>query len=139
MKFWIADTFTDSLSRLTGDEQKAVKMAAFDLQMDPSSPRLQFRRLDKARDKNFWSTRVSRDIRQIGHKAAASLLLCYVDHHHKAYQSAERRKLATHPNTGAAQLVEFCKAAKEITVECCLHYDGLVGYCGRFTPVLWGH
>ena len=31
MQFRIADTFTDSLARLTGDEQKAVKTTAFDL------------------------------------------------------------------------------------------------------------
>ena len=30
MTFLIADTFTDSLARLTGDEQKAVKTTAFD-------------------------------------------------------------------------------------------------------------
>ena len=29
MDFRIADTFTDSLARLTGDEQKAVKTTAF--------------------------------------------------------------------------------------------------------------
>jgi len=29
MTFLIADTFTDSLTRLTGDEQKAVKTTAF--------------------------------------------------------------------------------------------------------------
>ena len=28
MEFHIADTFTDSLTRLTGEEQKAVKTAA---------------------------------------------------------------------------------------------------------------
>jgi len=33
MDFRIADTFTDSLARLTGDEQKTVKTTAFDLQM----------------------------------------------------------------------------------------------------------
>ena len=27
----IADTFTDSLTRLTGEEQKAIKTTAFDL------------------------------------------------------------------------------------------------------------
>lgn len=31
MNFRIADTFTDSLAQLTGDEQKAVKTTAFDL------------------------------------------------------------------------------------------------------------
>ena len=32
MTFLIADTFTDILGRLTGDEQKTVKTTAFDLQ-----------------------------------------------------------------------------------------------------------
>ena len=35
MDFRIADTFTDSLARLTGDEQKAAKTTAFDLQINP--------------------------------------------------------------------------------------------------------
>lgn len=53
MNFRIADTFTDSLARLTGDEQKAVKTTAFDLQMNAASPGMSFHKLDKARDKNF--------------------------------------------------------------------------------------
>ena len=116
MDFRIADTFTDSLARLTGDEQKAVKTTAFDLQMNPASPGLGFHKLDKARDKNFWSLRVSADIRLIVHKTQVSLLLCYVDHHDKAYDWAERRKLETHPKTGAAQLVEIRETVKEIVV-----------------------
>jgi hypothetical protein len=35
MDFHIADTFTDSLARLTGEEQKLVKTTAFDLQINP--------------------------------------------------------------------------------------------------------
>ena len=42
---------------------------------------MSFHKLEKARDKNFWSVRVSSDIRLIVHKANGSLLLCYVDHH----------------------------------------------------------
>jgi len=60
MNFRIADTFTDSLAKLTGDEQKAVKTTAFDLQMAPANPGMQFHKLDRANDKNFWSVRVSR-------------------------------------------------------------------------------
>src|SRR5919109_4913925 len=99
--FLISDTFTDSLGRLTGDEQKAVKTTAFDLQMNPANPGMQFHKLDKAKDKNFWSVRVNRDIRLIVHKTDASLLLCYVGHHDPAYAWAERRKLEAHPVTGA--------------------------------------
>ena len=116
MHFRIADTFTDSLARLTGQEQKAVKTTAFDLHVNPASPGMQFHKLDKARDPNFWSVRVSRDIRIIVHKTDSSLLLCYVDHHDKAYHWAEKRKLETHPKTGAAQLVEIRETVKEITV-----------------------
>ena len=116
MDFRIADTFTDSLGRLTGEEQKAVKTTAFDLQMNPAHPGLQFHKLDKAKDHNFWSIRVSRDVRLIVHKTGASLLLCYVGHHDDAYQWAERRKLETHPRTGAAQFVEIRERVQEITI-----------------------
>ena len=51
MDFRIADTFTDSLARLTGDEQKAVKTTAFDLQLNPASPGMSFHKLEKAKDK----------------------------------------------------------------------------------------
>ena len=49
MEFRIADTFTDSLAKLTGDEQRSVKTTAFDLQINPASPGLQFHRLERAR------------------------------------------------------------------------------------------
>ncbi|MEO8352839.1 MAG: 3'-5' exonuclease, partial [Chthoniobacteraceae bacterium] len=79
-------------------------------------PGMSFHKLDKAKDKNFWSVRVSSDIRIIVHKASGSLLLCYVDHHDKAYDWAERRKLETHPTTGAAQIVEIRETVQEILV-----------------------
>jgi superfamily I DNA/RNA helicase/mRNA-degrading endonuclease RelE of RelBE toxin-antitoxin system len=116
MEYRIADTFTDSLARLTGEEQKAVKTTAFDLQIDPSNPGLSFHKLEKARDRNFWSVRVNRDIRLIVHKSQSSLLLCYVGHHDKAYDWAERRRLETHPKTGAAQIVEIRETIEEIRV-----------------------
>jgi len=114
MRVLIADTFTDSLARLTGDEQKATKTTAFDLQLDPVNPGMAFHKLDGAKDKNFWSVRVTRDIRLIVHKTPGSLLLCYVDHHDKAYAWAERRKLEAHPKTGAAQWVEIRETVQEV-------------------------
>ena len=116
MNFLIADTFTDSLAKLTGEEQKAVKTTSFDLQMNPAHPSMKFHKLDAVKDKHFWSLRVSRDIRLIVHKTSSSLLLCYVDHHDKAYAWAVRRKLETHPKTGAAQLVEIRETIKEIEI-----------------------
>jgi hypothetical protein len=116
MQFLIADTFSESLGRLTGDEQRAAKMAAFDLQLNPATPGLRFHKLDKSKDKRFWSVSPNMDLRIIVHRTDASLLLCYVDHHDKAYAWAERRKLETHPTTGAAQIVEIRETVKEVVV-----------------------
>ncbi len=116
MDFRIADTFTDSLGRLASEEQKMVKTTAFDLQLNPAQPGMQFHKLDRAKDPNFWSVRVSRDIRIVVHRTASSLMLCYVDHHDAAYAWAERRKIERHPQTGAAQLVEVRETVREIVV-----------------------
>jgi hypothetical protein len=114
VEFRIADTFTASLVRLNGAEQKAVKTTAFDLQLDPSSPGLRFHRLDRPRDPNFWSVRVNEDIRLIVHRSPMSLLLCYVGHHDAAYGWAERRRIERHPMTGAAQLVELPERVERV-------------------------
>jgi hypothetical protein len=70
MDFRIADTFTDSLAKLTGDEQKAVKTTAFDLQLNPAHPGMSFHKLDNARDKNFWSVTEGAGIATGGAKTA---------------------------------------------------------------------
>ena len=116
MEFRIADTFTDSLGRLTAQEQKVAKTTAFDLQLDPSSNGLSFHKLDHAKDTNFWSVRVNADIRIIVHRTAASILLVYVDHHDDAYKWAERRKIERHPTTGAMQLVEVRERVEEVEI-----------------------
>ncbi len=114
MNFLLSDTFTDSLARLTSEEQKLVKTTVFDLQVNPSSPGHRLHKLDHAKDKRFWSVSVGMDLRMIVHRQEDSLLVCYVDHHDKAYQWAERRKLETHPKTGAAQLVEIRETVQEV-------------------------
>ena len=116
MEFRISDSFTSSLVKLTSDDQKAVKTTAFDLQMNLENPAHSFHKIGRAQDKNFWSVRVNLDMRIIVHRSKSSLLLCYVGHHDEAYKWAEKRKLETHPKTGAAQLVEIRKRVKEIHI-----------------------
>jgi superfamily I DNA/RNA helicase len=114
MEFRIADTFTASLARLSGAEQKAVKMTAFDLQLNAAAPGLRLHRLERPRDPNFWSVRANDDIRLIVHRTETSLLLCYVGHHDAAHAWAERRRIEHHPTTGAAQLVELPERVEAI-------------------------
>lgn len=116
MRFCIADSFTKALSKLNAQEQSAAKITVFDLQQDPSAPGLQFHRIDKSKDPNFWSVRSNRDIRVIVHNTVASFLVCYVNHHDDAYKWAERRRIDTHPRTGAAQIVEVRERIEEIAV-----------------------
>ena len=115
MRFLLADSFTGALARLPAAEAKAVKTTVVDLQIDPTGKGLSFHRIDKSKDPNFWSVRVGRDLRLIVHKTADSLLVAYVDHHDKAYAWAERRRIETHPSTGAIQIVEVRERVEEVT------------------------
>src|SRR5260370_30050075 len=114
MRFLLADSFTGALARLPAPEAKAVKTTVVDLQIDPTGKGLSFHRIDKSKDPNFWSVRVSRDIRLIVHRTPESLLVAYVDHHDKAYGWAERRRIEAHPATGAIQIVESRERGEEV-------------------------
>ena len=116
MNFRIADTFTSSLARLPNEQQRAAKTAAFDLQVNPAQPGHSLHRVTGVKDPNFWSVRVNLDFRIIVHRTDGGMTLCYVGRHDDAYRWAERRKLETHPTTGAAQLVELREVVQEIPV-----------------------
>jgi hypothetical protein len=45
MNFRLASTFNDSLRKLTGEEPKAVRTTAFDLRLNPTSPRVNHKRV----------------------------------------------------------------------------------------------
>ena len=74
-------------------------------------------RIERTRDKNFWSASISKELRLILHRTASSLLLCYVNHHDEAYRWARAPSiLERHPKTGAAQLVEVRETVREIEI-----------------------
>jgi len=111
MTLLYAPTFTQSLTRLTTQEQKQVKITAFDLAQDPTGNGLSLHRVDKT--DGFWTARVSQDVRLVLHKSGDKTLLCYVDHHDAAYRWAERRTLVPHERTGAMQFVEVIERTEE--------------------------
>lgn len=117
MTVLIASSFTKSLERLTGQEQSQAKITAFDVQQNPESPGLSLHRIDRCRDPGFWSARVNQDLRMVLHKRDGDTLLAYVGHHDDAYAWAARRRLDTHPKTGAAQIVEIRETVEEIIVQ----------------------
>jgi hypothetical protein len=118
MRFAIATTFQRALQKLESKDSAAAKLtkqAAFDFQMNPAQSGFSFERLNKPKDPNFWSLRVSDGIRIIAHRTADMVTMCYVDRHDEAYEWAERRRFEVHPENGAAQIVEIRETVKEIT------------------------
>jgi hypothetical protein len=78
LEFRIADTFTNNLARLTGEEQKAVKTTRpSTCKSIPRTPGMSFHKLDKADDKSFWPAHISSDI----HLIARQGLTVMVDGH----------------------------------------------------------
>lgn len=111
MTLLYASTFADSLDRLTGHEQKQVKVTTVDLMLDPTGNGLQLHRVNSA--PGFWTARVSQDIRIVLHKDGEHTLLAWVGHHDDAYRWAEKRRLVPHERTGAMQLVEVVERVEE--------------------------
>ncbi len=87
----IEEGFLDASRKLTADEQEQIKLTILELSVNPKGQGTNLHRLDKARDKNLWSCRVTRDIRIILHQQNGRMTLLYVDHHDKAYAWAENR------------------------------------------------
>jgi len=108
----LTPTFTKSLSRLTAQEQAAVKQLPTEFMMNPEAPGLRLHKLN-CREARFASLSVNMDLRVIVLKDGAQVIFCYVGHHDDAYRWAERRRVETHPITGAAQLVEIEEVIRE--------------------------
>jgi superfamily I DNA/RNA helicase len=80
---------------------------------DATRPGLSLHRIDRVRDKRFWTIRVNRGLRIVVFKDGARSIFCYVGHHDDAYGWAERRKFEVHAITGAAQIVEIAEIVRE--------------------------
>jgi hypothetical protein len=104
MEFRIADTFTAALSRLTRDEQKAVKNSVFDLQINPTMQGLQLHRIDASKDRNFWS--FGSTVTFASSFPRRPQVCCWpMSITMTMHKWAERRRIETHPKTGAVQIV----------------------------------
>ncbi|MDG1480100.1 MAG: AAA family ATPase [Myxococcota bacterium] len=114
MRFLISSTFTKSLQSLSSGEQAQAKLAAFDFQLNPRNPGFKFHRVTRAKDKRFWTFRITRDLRAVVHLTDDTFTLCYADHHDGAYTWAERRRLEVHPTTGAVQIIETHEHIEEV-------------------------
>lgn len=106
-KVALSQDFLMQLAKLPASVHSKVLKWAIQFQADPTSPGINYEKIQKARDPNLKSVRLDRDWRGIVFKPERGdvYMLLYVDHHDDAYRWAENRKLAINPITGAMQLV----------------------------------
>jgi superfamily I DNA/RNA helicase len=106
--------FLSQLGKLPSNVHTKVLKWSLKFQADPTSPGINYEKIQGAYDENLRSIRIDQDWRGIVFKPVAGdvYVLLYVDHHDEAYRWAERKRLTINPVTGAMQLV-FVEQAVE--------------------------
>jgi mRNA-degrading endonuclease RelE of RelBE toxin-antitoxin system len=101
-----SDAFFSALTKLQPTIQAKVNQLVLKFQTNPTSPGLNFEKLNAARDKNMRSLRVDQGYRVIlaAPEEGNVYLFLWVDHHDKAYEWAVNHQCKVNPNTGAIQL-----------------------------------
>jgi hypothetical protein len=110
----LAPQLFDSIAELEAKSQVAVIEFIKTFQANPAHPSLKLERLNRARSKDVWSSRVGRDVRAILYKDGDTWAMLHVGHHDAAYDWAERREVGRHSVTGALQIVEAVETIREI-------------------------
>jgi superfamily I DNA/RNA helicase len=106
-KVALSQEFLLNLATLPSSTHSKVLKWAIRFQSDPTSPGINYEKINKARDPNLRSIRIDQDWRGIVFKPSQGdvYVLLHVAHHDDAYRWAANRKLAINPVTGAMQLV----------------------------------
>ncbi len=108
--------FTKQYRTFPQKEQKVISHTIMDLNIDPTASTLSLHKLDG--NAGWWSAYVNGDMRIIFYRGDdGQMVLCWVDHHDKAYVWAKNHVLKEHPTTGAMQLVEIPEVAAEPKIE----------------------
>ena len=102
----VAQSFMKQLKTLTKKEQGAVSRVVLELQADPTDARHSLHKVDG--NGGWWSAYVNGDLRIILQRPGeGEVVVCWTDHHDKAYEWARAHTYTRHPVTGAMQLVEI--------------------------------
>lgn len=118
----IGDSFLKSMFALPDHIMKKARETITKFQHDPTSPGLNYEKIQGAKDQRLRSIRVDQDYRGIVLKSEKgdAYILLWVDKHDDAYAWARKRSSSVHPLSGAIQIVEVQEAAaspQEVPVE----------------------
>jgi hypothetical protein len=111
---WIDMSFLKALTNLPGPIQKEANEMIAKFLRDPTSPGLNYEKIQAVRDQKLHSIRVDQSYRAVVLKSNAYILL-WVDKHDDAYEWARKHKSSVHPQSGAIQIVEVLDATSPVT------------------------
>lgn len=113
----IGDSFLRSMFALPDPIIKKARETITKFQHDPTSPGLNYERIQAAHDKRLHSIRIDQDYRGIVLKSEKgdAYILLWVDKHDDAYAWARKKKSGVHPQSGAIQIVEVIEGEESVT------------------------
>ncbi len=106
----IGMSFLESLTRLPAQTQKKANEMIAKFLHDPTSPGLNYEKIQAVRDQKLHSIRVDQSYRAIVLRSNAYILL-WVDKHDDAYEWARKHNSSIHPQSGAIQIIEVIETA----------------------------
>ncbi|MBW1895603.1 MAG: DEAD/DEAH box helicase [Deltaproteobacteria bacterium] len=107
IKVGISADFLKSYSKISKDKQTRVREFIEKFKGNPTSPGLNYEKVNNATDPNIRSVRINHQYCAIVLKPAEGdvYMLLWVDNHDDAYAWARNRQFQIHPETGALQVI----------------------------------
>ena len=112
----IGDSFLKSLMSLPDHIMKKARETITKFQNDPTSPGLNYEKINASPDPRLRSIRVDQNYRGIVLKSEKgdAYILLWIDKHDEAYAWASKRRTSIHPQSGAIQIVEVIEADEPV-------------------------
>ncbi|EKU96516.1 DNA/RNA helicase, superfamily I [Leptolyngbya sp. PCC 7375] len=102
-----------AVSKLSANEAKRVWTFLTKFLENPAHPSLSLERVNKTKNQNLWSARISQELRAIVYKDGETWTVLHADHHDDAYHWAETKQVARHSKTGALQIVALPEVVEQ--------------------------
>lgn len=108
VKVALSDDFLRAFAAIPRDRQQAVVKFMATFRQNPTSPGINYEKINDATDPSMRSVRIGIDYRGIVLKPDKGDVYCllWVDKHDDAYDWARRHKVTIHPEVGTIQVLE---------------------------------
>lgn len=112
VKVALSDDFLRAFAAIPRDKQQAVIKFMATFRQNPTSPGINYEKINDAADPNMRSIRVGIDYRGIVLKPDKGDVYCmlWIDRHDDAYDWARRHRVSIHPDVGTMQVLETSHA-----------------------------